>query len=89
MSGVWTVSKLTGHRFGSTVGPAAMVTAVVLWVALQGLGWALVYVPHIPGGFVYSSGVDPAQYNDFVEALAHIDLRARGLGIEHIGRVTD
>lgn len=82
MSGVWTVSKLTGHRFGSTVGPAAMVTAVVLWVALQGLGWALVYVPHIPGGFVYSSGVDPAQYNDFVEALhvSFVTLATLGFG---------
>lgn len=69
MAAVWRASKATGHRFGSAVGPAAMVAAVVLWVAMQGMGWALIYAPHIPGGFVYSSGMDPARYHDFVEAL--------------------
>ncbi|MGX5358206.1 potassium channel family protein [Kocuria sp. KH4] len=69
MLGVWKASKATGHRFGSTVGPAAMVAVVLLWVAMQGLGWALVYAPHLPGGFVYSSGIDPARYNVFVESL--------------------
>jgi hypothetical protein len=69
MAAVWRVSKATGHRFGSAVGPAAMAAAVVLWVALQAVGWALIYVPHIPSGFVYSSGIDPARYNDFLESL--------------------
>ncbi|GGG69557.1 hypothetical protein GCM10011374_37490 [Kocuria dechangensis] len=69
MAAVWKVSKATGHRLGSAVGPAAMAAAVVLWVALQGVGWALIYAPHIPGDFLYSSGIDPARYNDFHEAL--------------------
>lgn len=69
MSGVWKLSKATGHRFGSVIGPAAMATAVVLWVALQGLGWALIYYPHVPGGFAYSPGVNPGDYNSFAEAL--------------------
>lgn len=69
MSAVWTVSKRTGHRFGSAVGPGAMVAVVVLWVALQAVGWALVYLPHVPGGFVYSSGVDAARYDDVAESL--------------------
>lgn len=66
---MWKLSKRAGHRLGPTVGPAAMVTVVVLWVALQTLGWALIYIPHIPGGFVYSPGVDPTRYPDFVGAL--------------------
>lgn len=69
LAGVWRVSKWTGHRFGSAVGPAAVIAVVVVWVALQGAGWALTCYPHIPGGFVYSAGIDPARYHDFVEAL--------------------
>ncbi|MGK7221185.1 potassium channel family protein [Kocuria flava] len=69
MTGVWKLSRATGHRFGAAVGPAAMGSAVLLWVALQALGWALVYLPHVPGGFTYSPGVDPARYGDFAEAL--------------------
>ena len=68
-SGVWRISKLGGHRIGFAVGPAAMVAVVVLWVSLQAVGWALVYLPHIPSGFTYSSGIDPFDYPDFVEAL--------------------
>jgi hypothetical protein len=36
---------------------------------MQAVGWALVYHPHIPGGFMYSSGVNPAHYPDFAESL--------------------
>lgn len=69
MKVVWLLSKRTGHRFGSLVGPAVMVAVVVLWVALQAVGWALIYVPHVPEGFAYSPGVNPARYNDLFEAL--------------------
>ncbi|MEX5300750.1 potassium channel family protein [Kocuria sabuli] len=68
-AGIWWISRRTGHRFGSAVGPGSMITVVVLWVLLQGVGWALVYLPHVPGGFTYSPGVDPADYPDVVGAL--------------------
>lgn len=68
-SGVWKTSKTLGHRFGSGVGPAAMVAVIVMWVMLQAVGWTLIYYPHIPGGFSYSSGIDEAAYPDAVEAL--------------------
>lgn len=81
-SGVWRISKASGHRAGSAVGPAAMVAVVLLWVLLQGLGWALIYSPHVPGGFMYSSGVNPANYPDFVEALyiSFVTLATLGFG---------
>ncbi|WP_298589393.1 potassium channel family protein [uncultured Kocuria sp.] len=66
---VWWLSRRTGHRFGSAVGPGSMITVVLLWVLLQGVGWALVYLPHVPGGFAYSPGVDPAAYPDVLDAL--------------------
>ncbi|MBM7782977.1 hypothetical protein JOD47_003145 [Arthrobacter tumbae] len=69
LAGVWSVSKASGHRLGSAVGPVAMIAVILLWVLLQGLGWALIYYPHVPGGFTYSPGVDPADYPDFFEAV--------------------
>lgn len=69
LRGMWKASKMLGHRLGSGVGPAAMVTVIVLWVVLQAVGWALIYYPHIPGGFTYSSGIDPAAHPDAVEAV--------------------
>ncbi|MGQ1797063.1 potassium channel family protein [Kocuria oceani] len=82
LSAVWKVSKAAGHQAGSAVGPAAMVTVIVCWVMLQGVGWALIYVPHVPDGFVYSSGVNPMTYPDFAEALyvSFVTLATLGFG---------
>lgn len=41
-----------------------MVAAIGMRVALLGVGWALVFSPHVPDGFLYSSGLDPADYPD-------------------------
>lgn len=68
-SAVWRLSKATGHRLGTAVGPAAMVLVILMWVFLQGIGWAMVYYPHVPGGFSYSAGVDPHTYPAIAEAL--------------------
>lgn len=78
----WALSRRSGHRFGSAVGPAAMAVAVLVWVTLQGVGWALIYLPHIPGGFSYSSGIDPTRYNAFAEALyvSFVSLSTLGFG---------
>ncbi|GAA1134141.1 potassium channel family protein [Citricoccus alkalitolerans] len=82
LSGIWKFSRVTGHRLGSAVGPAGMLAVVVLWVVLQGVGWALVYAPHVPAGFTYSPGIDPARYPDFIEALyvSLINLATLGFG---------
>lgn len=69
LAGTWRLSKSTGHRLGPAIGPAAMVAVVLVWVALQGLGWALIYLTRLPEGYAYSSGVDASDYPDFVEAL--------------------
>ena len=69
LSIAWRFSKATGHRLGSALGPAAMIAVVLVWVALQAIGWALIYLPHIPDGFLYSSGVDPTDYPRVAEAL--------------------
>jgi hypothetical protein len=82
LSGIWRLSRASGHRFGSAVGPAGMLTVVVLWVGLQAVGWALVYAPHVPAGFTYSPGIDPDRYPDLVEALyiSFVNLATLGFG---------
>ncbi|WP_309080182.1 ion channel [Zhihengliuella sp.] len=69
LRGVWRISKGLGHRLGSAVGPVAMVLVICLWVMLIALGWALVYLPHLPEGFVVGSGLDPSDYSGLADAL--------------------
>lgn len=69
LSVAWRLSRATGHRFGPIVGPAGMVVVIGIWVALQVVGWALIYLPGVPEAFTYSPGVNPAAYSDFAEAL--------------------
>ncbi len=82
LAGMWAASRASGHRLGSAIGPAAMVAVILLWVALQVLGWALIYLPHVPDGFVYSSGVDPGDYFAVLEAvyLSTVTLTTLGYG---------
>ncbi|WP_150307807.1 ion channel [Planctomonas psychrotolerans] len=82
LSATWWLSRATKHRLGSAVGPAAMVAVIVMWVALQGVGWALIYVPHIPGDFLYAPGIDPSRYSAFAEALyiSFVTLTTLGYG---------
>ncbi len=79
---VWWVSRATGHRTGSAVGPVGMLLVIGLWVTLQVVGWALVYLPHIPEGFLYAPGIDPAHYDDVLEALSFslVSLTTLGFG---------
>lgn len=81
-SAVWRLSRASGHRLGVAVGPGTMVAVVVLWVLIQGIGWALIYQPHIPAGFLYSDGVDPGSYARFAEALyiSLVSLATLGFG---------
>lgn len=49
-----------GRRSSELSGPLALVVTVALWTAMVVLGWALVYLPHLPEGFNYGSSLDPA-----------------------------
>lgn len=82
LTGAWRLSRATGHALGGTVGPAAMVAVILMWVLLQVAGWALVYLPHLPDGFSYSPGVDPSDYTRPAEAVyaSLVSLATLGLG---------
>ena len=66
---VWRVSRLSRHRFGSLAGPLAGVAIVGSWTLLQVFGWALIYLPHVPEGFAYATGIEPTRFNAFSESL--------------------
>jgi ion channel len=54
---VWRVfRRLGGRRRLSLAGPAALIVVVMSWAALLIVGWALVLMPHMPDGFVFSTG---------------------------------
>ena len=67
---VWQVFRRSGTRHGlfSIAGPLALVTVIATWAGLLVLGWALVFWPHMPGGFRFDAGVEAAG-PDFVHAL--------------------
>lgn len=78
---IWWV---TGRRQSTRplAGPLAMVAAFVLWATLQVVGWALVYLPFVPEGFAYGSGVPEGEHPDLLEALyfSTVSLATLGLG---------
>lgn len=67
---VWHVFRRARTRPGSLslAGPVALVTVITTWAGLLVLGWALIYWPHMPGGFRFDVGVEAAG-PDFVHAL--------------------
>ena len=69
LAAAWWLSRRTGHRAGSAAGPAGMVAIITLWVGAQAVGWALIYLPHVPEGFQYASGIEPGRYSPVAEAL--------------------
>ena len=81
-AGIWRLSRATGHRVGNAVGPAALVAVILLWVLLQGVGWGMLYHPHVPLDFTYSDGIDPDGLPAFVQALyfSFVTLATLGFG---------
>ena len=47
-----------GHRLFPLAGPVALVVVITTWAVLLIIGWALIYWPHMPGGFRFDAGVD-------------------------------
>lgn len=66
---VWRATGRAGARARALAGPLAMVLVIALWVAGLVVGWALVYWPSMPEGFIYSPTLEPAAEDDFVDAV--------------------
>lgn len=67
MRGFWLLSRRSRGRVSTVAAPLAMAAVIAAWASLAAIGWALLYLPHLPEGFVYESGVP--QRGDFAEAL--------------------
>ncbi|MCU1530435.1 MAG: Ion transport 2 domain protein [Arthrobacter sp.] len=67
MRGFWLVSRKLRGRGTFIAAPLAMAAVIGAWAALAAIGWALLYLPHLPAGFVHGAGVP--QRGDFAEAL--------------------
>lgn len=64
---IWKTSHRLGARAVGLAGPIGIVSVIGFWTAFLAVGWALIYVPHLPAAFQYSSGV-PAR-GGFAEAV--------------------
>lgn len=67
MRGFWLVSRRLRGRGTFIAAPLAMAAVIGAWAGLAAIGWALLYLPHLPAGFVHGAGVP--QRGDFGEAL--------------------
>jgi hypothetical protein len=67
MRGFWLVSRKLRGRGSVIAAPLAMAAVICAWAGLAAIGWALLYLPHLPDGFVHGAGIP--QRADFAEAL--------------------
>lgn len=69
MRATWQVSRQLRGGPSPLVGPLGIVSVLVVWVVLQVLGWALVYLPHMPNGFSFSPGIDSERYSALFSSI--------------------
>ena len=82
VAGIWRATSRGGRRVRAASGPLAAISVVLAWAAIQAIGWAFIYLPHVPDGFSYSEGIDPDLYPDAFEALyfSLVSLSTLGFG---------
>ncbi len=71
MRSMWRLShRAAGQgRLAKLVGPFGLLTVMMMWGTLAVCGWALVYWPFIPTGFVFSAGPLVGDAGDALDAL--------------------
>lgn len=66
---MWRVTGALGPRARAFSGPIGVVLVILLWLGLVIVGWALVYGPRLPDGFVYATGLQPELRSPVLDAL--------------------
>jgi voltage-gated potassium channel Kch len=71
-----------GGTIGLLAGPIGYVAIVATWAALLAVGWALVFLPHLPDGYNFAAGLDPDEHAGFLDALyiSLVNLTSLGYG---------
>lgn len=83
--GVWRAAGALGRRFAPArvaAGPLGYLTVLATWTAMLVVGWALIFLPHMPEGYSYGPGLDPAEHDSFIDAvyLSLVNLTSLGYG---------
>jgi hypothetical protein len=80
----WVARKLPRgpSTIGLLAGPLGYVAVVATWAALLALGWALIFLPHLPEGFNFDQTLDPTAHSGFLDALyvSLVNLTSLGYG---------
>jgi hypothetical protein len=76
----WMTGRVRAARV--LVGPLGYISVVASWAVLLTIGWALIFFPHLPDGFLFSQGLNPEDHDDFTEALyiSLVNLTSLGYG---------
>lgn len=71
-----------GHATRLLAGPIGYIAVVATWALLLAVGWALVFLPHLPEGFTFDPGLDPSEHSGFADALyvSLVNLTSLGYG---------
>lgn len=83
MEGVWWLLRRPGlRRAASITGPVGVASVVLLWLLLSIIGWALVYLPFVPGSFSYADDLQPRLRSDLLDAvyISTVTLATLGFG---------
>jgi Ion channel len=74
--------RFGGRTLTRLVGPLSYIAVVVAWATLLAVGWALVFMPQLPGGFTFDPGLDPSEHTGFLDALyvSLVNLTSLGYG---------
>jgi uncharacterized membrane protein len=87
--GVVRAGAVTGRRLARSsgsaivlIGPLGYIAVLATWTTMLVVGWALVFLPHMPEGFFYSNGLNPAHHASFVDAmyLSLVNITSLGYG---------
>lgn len=74
---------------GLLAGPISYIAVVGTWAGLLALGWAFVFLPRLPEGFLYGPGLDPASHQGFIDALYISMVNLTSLGYGDISPASD
>jgi hypothetical protein len=66
---VWRLAHGRPRGMRRHVGPLMLAAIIITWGALAGVGWALVYLPHMDDSFLFASGLDASARSDVADAL--------------------
>lgn len=71
-----------GKKGALVAGPLAYGAVVAAWGALLAVGWALIWMPHLPEGFSFDPGLAAAAHSGFADALylSLVNLTSLGYG---------